>query len=148
MSALHTTIDAAGKFDSPAHAIVTRCEQSGVVLWVEKEGSIKAKGNRETIGAWQPLIKRHKPGVIAVLTERPQPAVDAAYDDATLAEDYSELTLCIVELCELEVYPKESQIRILAARKNLYPFQYAIECAYFRWQVERAKGGVYWNGDF
>lgn len=147
MSAQHTTVDAAGKFDSPAHAIVTRCEQSGVVLWVEKERSIIAKGNRETILAWQPLIKRHKPGVIAVLTDQPQPTIAATYDDATLAEDYRELTFCITELCALEEYSEESRKQMLAAQKNLHPFQYAIECAYFRWQLERARAGVYWNDD-
>ncbi len=147
MSAQRKVVVGAETFDNPATAIVTRCEQSGVILWVEKDGRIKAKGNREAFNAWQTIIKRHKLGVIAVLTEQSQPTIDTAYEDAVLKEDYLELTLCIIELCQLAEFSAESRTRMLAARRNLYPFQYAIECAYFRWQIERAKAGVYWNDD-
>lgn len=37
--------------------------------------------------------------------------------------------------------------RMLTARRNLYPFQYATECAYFRLQVIRARAGTYWHND-
>lgn len=135
--------NAAGKFDTPALAIITRCEQSGVMLRMEGE-HLKAKGNRETIAAWQPMIQRHKPEIMAALDGRPSAAPD---DSATLAADYEELIACIIELCQLAGYADDARERMLEARHKLYPFQYATECAYFRWQVVRAKAGAYWHGD-
>ena len=134
--------DAAGEFDTPALAILARCEQSGVYLRVEGE-HLKAKGNRETIAAWQAMIRRHKPEVIATLAGQPYPPKTTANDSATLAADYKELTACIIELCQLAGYADEAQDRMLAARRNLYPFQYTTECAYFRWQVIRARADEY-----
>lgn len=142
MNAEQVIENAAGQFDTQAKAILTLCEKSGVHLRAEG-GNLKAKGNRELIAAWQAMILRHKPEVIAHLTGKPTEA--AANDSETLAADYAELTACIIELCQLAGYPGETRERWLAARRNLYPFQYAIECAYFRWQVIRAKAGVYWE---
>lgn len=143
MKAQQVIQDAAGKFDTPAMAILARCEVSGLHLRMEGE-QLKAKGNRETIAAWQPMIQRHKPEIIAALDGRPSIAPD---DSATLAADYEELTACIIELCQLAGYADAIRERMLAARCGLYPFQYATECAYFRWQVVRAKAGAYWHGD-
>ncbi len=137
-------IDAAGKFDTPAQAILTRCEQSGVLIRVEGQ-HLKAKGNRETIAAWQAMIQRHKPEVIAALTG--QPATTEADDSAKLAADYAELTACIIDLCQLAGHSADARDRMLAARHALYPFQYSTECAYFRWQVVRAKAGTYWHNN-
>jgi len=134
--------NAAGKFDTPALAILTRCEQSGVLLRVEG-GHLKAKGNRETIAAWQAMLQRHKPELIAALT-----GAESGADFAdTLTADYEELTACIIELCQLAGYSDEARERMLDARGNLYQFQYSTECAYFRWQVIRARAGAYWHND-
>ncbi len=138
--------DVTGEFDTPALAILAGCEQSGVQLRVEGE-HLKAKGNRETIEAWQAMIRRHKPEVIAALTGRPYPTKTAANDSATMAADYQELTACITELCQLAGYADEARERMLEARRNLYPFQYSTECAYFRLQVVRAKTLAYWDKD-
>lgn len=142
MNAQQVIEDAAGKFDTPALAILARCEQSGVQLRMEGE-HLKAKGNRETIAAWQAMIRRHKPEVIAALTGAES---EADFVD-TLAADSEELTACIMELCQLVGYAGEARERMLAARRNLYPFQVAAECAYFRWQVIRARAGAHWNND-
>lgn len=142
MNAQQVIEDATGKFDTPALAILARCEQSGVQLRMEGE-HLKAKGNRETIAAWQAMIRRHKPEVIAALTG----AESEADFVGTLAADSEELTACIMELCQLVGYASEVRERMLAARRNLYPFQVATECAYFRWQVIRARAGAYWNND-
>ncbi|MCR4305129.1 MAG: hypothetical protein NUV63_13065 [Gallionella sp.] len=146
MNARQVIIDAAGKFDTPAQAILTRCEQSGVQLRVEGE-HLKAKGNRETIAAWQAIIQRHKPEIIAALTGQPPTTEAAANDNATLGADYAELTACIIELCRLAGYADDARERMLAARCNLYPYLYATEAAYFRLQVVRARSGAYWDSD-
>ena len=143
MNAEQAIKDAAGKFDTPALAILARCEQSGVQLRVEGGEHLKAKGNRETIAAWQAMIQRHKPEVIAALTG----AESGADFMDTLAADSEELTACIIELCQLAGYADDARERMLAARRSLYPFQIAIECAYFRWQVVRARAGAYWGKD-
>ena len=142
MNAEQVIENAAGKFDTPALAILTRCEQSGVLLRVEGE-HLKAKGNRETIAAWQAMIQRHKPEVIATLAG----AESGADFVDTLAADSEELNACIIELCQLAGYSDEARERMLAARCSLYPFQVAIECAYFRLQVIRARVGAYWHND-
>ncbi len=142
MNARQAIANAAGAFDTPAQAILARCEQSGVMLWMDGE-RLKAKGNRETIASWQPMIQRHKPEIIAALTGA---ELEADFVD-TLAADSEELTACIFELCQLAGYADEVLERMLAARRSLYPFQYAEEAAYFRLQVERAKAGTYWDGD-
>ena len=142
MKAQQVIQDAAGKFDTSALAIVTRCEQSGLHLRMEGK-HLKAKGNRDTIAAWQAMIQRHKPEVIAALTG----AESGADFVDTLAADSEELTACIIELCQLAGYSDEARERILEARRNLYPFQVATECAYFRWQVIRARAGAYWHND-
>ncbi len=139
MNAQQVIENAAAKFDSPAQAILTRCEQSGVQLRVEG-GHLKAKGNRETIAEWQSMIQRHKQEVIAILTGAKS---DADFLD-TLAADDEELTDCIIELCRLAGYPNDARDRILDVRSKLYPFQITTECAYFRWQVIRARAGMYW----
>ncbi|MDP4028521.1 MAG: hypothetical protein Q8P42_06080 [Gallionella sp.] len=132
--------NAAGIFDTPAQAIIARCTQSGVHLRLDGE-SLKAKGDRETIAAWNPMIQRHKPEIIAALTG----AESEADFVNTLAADSEELTACIIELCQLAGYSPETQNRMLEARRNLYPFQYSTECAYFKLQAIRAKAGTYWN---
>lgn len=144
MNAQQVIVDAAGKFDTLAQAILARCEQSGVQLRMEGE-HLKARGNRETIAAWQAMIQRHKPEVIAALTRQPSTTEAATNDSATLAADFAELTDCITELCQLAGYSTEAQERMLAARHALNPYQYATEAAYFRLQVVRAKAGTYWN---
>ena len=136
--------NAAGKFDTPAQAIIKRCAQSGVHLRMDGE-SLKAKGNRETIASWQPMIQRHKPEIIAALSGQPHAA--AANEHLTLGADYSELSACIIELCQIVNYSDEARERMLSAMGNLYPFQYAEEAAYFRLQVARAKAGKYWDGN-
>lgn len=146
MNAHQVIADAAEEFDTPAQAILARCEQSGVQLWVEGE-HLKAKGNRETVASWQDMIRRHKPEVIAALTGQLSTTEAAANDSATLAADYEELTACIIELCRIAKYSDDVRERMLAARCNLYPFQYATECAYFCLQVARAKVGMYWHRD-
>ena len=136
---------AAGKFDTPALAILTRCEQSGVMLRMEGE-HLKAKGNRETIAAWQAMIQRHKREIMAILIGQPS-LKDDTTELATLRADYEELTACISELCQLAGYSDEARDRMLAARCNLYPYLYATEAAYFRLQVVRARSGAYWDSD-
>ncbi len=143
MNVQQVIVDATGKFDTPAQAILTRCKQSGLHLRVEGE-HLKAKGSRETIAAWQGMIQRHKPEVVAALTGKPF-ITEAANDGVTLAADYAELTDCIIELCQLAGYSDDARERMLEARRKLYPFQYATECAYFRWQVIRARAGAYWD---
>lgn len=144
MNARQIINDAAMRFDTPAHAILARCDQSGIQLQVEGE-NLKVKGNREVIAAWQGMIQRHKPGVIAALIEQPSTEETAANDNEILAADYNELTACIIELCQLAGYTDEARERMLEARQNLYPYLYATECAYFRLQVVRAKAGTYWH---
>lgn len=146
MNARFDLINATEDFESPALAIVTRCRQSGVTLWVEKGDHIKAKGSRKIIEAWQAIIKRHKSAVIAVLTGKPLDSKEEMFADEALKADHLELTICIIELCEIVGHSHESRKRILDARKNLYPYQYPIACAYFLWQRERAKAGGYWEG--
>lgn len=136
--------NAAGKFDSTAQAILTRCEQSGVTLRLD-DGHLKAKGDRETIAAWNPIIQRHKPEIIAALSGQSFTPADDAGDLETLAADYAELTACIIELCQIAKYSREVQNRMIEARQNLYPYLYATELAYFRLQVIRAKSGTYWD---
>lgn len=142
MNAAQVIEYAAEKFDTPALAILTRCKQSGVQIRLEGE-HLKAKGNRETIAAWQAMIQRHKPEVIAALTGTKS---EADFVD-TLAADSEELTACIIELCQLAGYSDDVRERMLEARRNLYPFQYSTECAYFRLQVIRARAGAYWHND-
>lgn len=140
MNARQVIVDVAGRFDTTAQAILARCEQTGVILRMEGE-QLKAKGNRETITAWQPMIQRHKPEITTTLCG--QPTTTEA--DDTLLADYEELTSCIIELCQLAGYADDVRERMLAARRNLYPFQIATECVYFRWQVIRARAGAYWH---
>ena len=142
MNAQKLIEDAAGIFGTPAQALLTRCEQSGLHLRVEGE-HLKVKGNGETIAAWQAMIQRHKPEVIAALIGE---NADADFVD-TLAADSEELTASIMELCQLAGYSDEARDRMLAARHNLYPFQIATEAAYFRWQVIRVREGAYWDSD-
>lgn len=144
MNAQKVMVDAAGKFDTSAQAILVRCGQSGVMLRMEGE-HLKAKGNRETIAAWQPMIQRHKTTIIAALTGQPTISEAVTNDSATVAADFAELADCITELCQLAGYSTEAQVRMLAARHALKPYQYATEAAYFRLQVVRAKAGTYWN---
>jgi len=145
MNAAQVIGNAAWKFDTPAQAILACCEQSGLHLRMEGE-HLKAKGNREIIAAWKAIIQRHKPEVIAALTG--QPSIEGAENDsATLAADYTELTACIIELCQLVGYSNEVRERMLAARSNLYPFQYSTECSYFRLQVIRARTDAYYRND-
>ena len=136
--------DAAMWFDTPAHAILARCEQSGIQLGIEGK-NIKAKGNREIIAAWRGMIQRHKSGIIAALTGQPLTEEIAEKDNEILAADYNELTDCIIELCQIAGYSDYARDRMLSARQNLYPFLYASECAYFRLQVILAKTGKYWS---
>lgn len=146
--------NAAGKFETSALAILARCEQSGVTLRMEGD-HLKAKGNREIITAWQAIIGRHKPEIIAALSGSshdgsqfvPQTAEEIAKDKARLLADYEELTACIIELCHVAGYSNDTRDRMLEARQSLYPYLYATECAYFRLQVIRAKSGVYWRSD-
>lgn len=142
MKAQQVIIAAAGKFDTPALAILARCEQSGLHLRMEGE-QLKVKGSREIISAWQAMIQRHKPEVTAALAGKP--SATAANGNEALSADYAELTACIIDLCQLAGYSDEARDRMLAARHNLYPFQYATECAYFRLQVLRAKSKTYWG---
>lgn len=145
MTAQQVIENAAGKFDAPALAILARCEQSGLNLRLD-DGHLKAKGNRETIAAWQAMIQRHKPEIIAALAG--QDRVAQADDDmATLAADYQELTACIIELCQLAGYEDATRDRMLAARQNLPPYLYVTEAAYFRLQTIRARAGAYWHND-
>lgn len=146
MNARKVIADAAGKFDTSALAILSRCAQSGVQLRMEGE-HLKAKGDRDTIAAWQPMIQRHKPEIIAALSGQQFTAADDANDLATLAADYQELTASISELCQLTGYTIEARERMLEARRKLYPFQYSTECAYFRLQVVRAKAGAFCNNN-
>ncbi|MGA8149256.1 MAG: hypothetical protein WB870_17010 [Gallionellaceae bacterium] len=133
-------MEAAGQFHSPALAILARVELSGVHLRLD-DGNLIAKGNRQTITAWQPMIQRHKPEIIAALTGQ----TCHADGDGVLAADYAELTDCIGELCQLVGYADDIRDRMLAALRNLYPVQVASECAYFRLQVIRAGAGTYWQ---
>ena len=142
MNAAQVIENTARSFDTPALAILTHCEQSGLQLRMEGE-HLKAKGSREVIAEWQAMIQRHKPEIIAALTGAES---EADFVD-TLAADYEELTACIIELCQLARYADEVRERMLDARRNLYPFQYSTECAYFRLQVIRARAGAYWHGD-
>jgi hypothetical protein len=136
-------IEEAGRiFETPAQAIIARCEMCGVHLRMEGE-HLKAKGSREIIAEWQAMIQRHKPEIIAALSGV---SSEADFVD-TLAADSEELTACIMELCQLAAYPDEARDRILAARRNLYPFQIATECAYFRCQVIRVRAGTYWSNN-
>jgi len=137
--------NAAGKFDTAAQAILTRCEQSGLQLRVEGE-HLKVKGSRAIIAAWQSMIQRHKPEIIALLSGQNSSQIPDE-DCAMLAADYNELTACIIELCQLAGYPSDVQERMLTARQNLYPYMFATECAYFRLQVIRARARLYWHGD-
>ena len=136
--------NAAGKFNTPARAIIAGCKQSCVTLRLDGD-HFKAKGDRETIAAWSPMIQRHRPEIVAALAGQIFTPADDAGELATLAADYQELTTCIIELCQLAGYTGEARERMLEARQNLYPFQIAIECAYFRLQVTRAKTGTYWD---
>ncbi len=144
MNALQTIADSARRFATPALAILKRCEQSGLQLHVEGD-HLKAKGSREIITSWQRIIQRHKPEIIATLSGLPSTSEHSANDEDTLLADYDELTACIVELCQLAAYEDEARDRMLAARRNLFPSQYAAEAAYFCLQVIRSKAGTYWN---
>jgi hypothetical protein len=140
MNAAQVIEYAAGKFDTPAQAILTYSEQTGVQLRLEEGERLKAKGDREVIAAWQPMIQRHKVEIVAALAGRES---DADFVDALVA-DSEELAACIIELCQLAGYADDARARMLAARDKIYPFHLAIECAYFRLQVIRARAGEYW----
>jgi hypothetical protein len=63
----------------------------------------------------------------------------------TLGTDSQELISLIIELCEIVGYSTEAKDRMLAAYRNLYPYQVSAERDYFRLQVERARSGAYWK---
>lgn len=145
MNARQVIENAAGKFDTPAQAILARCEQSGIQLRLEGE-HLKAKGSSTIIAAWQPMIQRHKSQIIAFLASQ-DPSQYSDEGMEVFSADYKELTECIIELCQLVGYSGEVQEKMLAARENLYPCLYATECSYFRLQVIRAKAGTYWASE-
>ncbi|MGC2048297.1 MAG: hypothetical protein WA635_06780, partial [Gallionella sp.] len=108
MTAEQIILEAAGRFDSTAQAILARCKQSGLSLVVAGE-VLRLNGDKEIIAAWKPTLIRHKPAIIAALTG--QPYASAANELLTLGADYRELTACIVELCQLAGYSTEQRDR-------------------------------------
>lgn len=134
--------NAAGDFDTPAQAIITRCKQTGVQLRVDGE-RLTAKGNSEVIAEWGPIISRHKPAIIAELTGQEFDA-DVHCNNKTMAADHADLIASVIELCQIAGYSKEDQERMLEASRKLAPYLVTTECVYFRWQAIRAKAKN-WN---
>lgn len=64
-----------------------------------------------------------------------------------LTRDYADLKMFIAELCRIVRYTEDARVNMLAACRNLYPFQVSAERDYFRLQVERAMEDRYWTGD-
>lgn len=62
----------------------------------------------------------------------------------TLEADDTELKTLIVELCRISGHTEDAQAKMLAACRNLYPFQVSEQRDHFRRQVEMATAGKYW----
>jgi len=62
----------------------------------------------------------------------------------TLEADDSELKAFIAELCRFAGHTEDDQAKMLAACRNLYPFQVSEQRDHFRRQVEMATAGKYW----
>ncbi len=61
-------------------AIIRRAQEDGVTLVLSAAGTIKATGNGNAVNRWIPLIREHKPGVVAALQQ-------AAYDNTDTLSD-------------------------------------------------------------
>ena len=63
--------------------IIEQAAADGVRLALSPAGTIKATGNGDAVNRWLPLIREHKPGVLAALQEAanddtlPDPAAEA-----------------------------------------------------------------------
>ncbi len=63
-------------------AIIKKAAAEGVVLTPTPAGTIKATGSGDAVNRWLPLIREHKPGILAALQEPandslPNPAAEA-----------------------------------------------------------------------
>jgi hypothetical protein len=50
-------------------AIIRQCTVDGVELALSPTGTIKATGDGATVNHWLPLIREHKPSILAALRE-------------------------------------------------------------------------------
>lgn len=62
--------------------IIKQAQAEGVTLALSPAGNIKATGEQTAVTRWLPLIREHKPGILAVLQDAvndplPDPAVEA-----------------------------------------------------------------------
>lgn len=48
---------------------VRRCRRDGVRLFLTQTGTVKMRGEQSVIDRWLPVIREHKPAVIALLGE-------------------------------------------------------------------------------
>ncbi len=73
-------------------AIIKEATADGVNLTLSGTGTIKASGDQAAINRWVPILREHKPGILAVLIESGAelftftPPGDQANDDEALQE--------------------------------------------------------------
>lgn len=126
-----------------AAQIIQSCDFDGVRLAITPEGGLHYSGDPETVREWLPILRANKAAILEEL--RRMPLLKLTEIDPATA--YAELTANIHELCRIAGYSDEARERMLSAMRNLHPYRYAEEAAYFRLQVERAKAGTYWDGN-
>lgn len=124
-----------------AAQIINSCDFDGVRLALTPEGGLHYSGNPEVVREWLPVLRANKAAILEEL--RINPLLRLTEIDPAVA--FAELTANINELCRIANYSDEARERMLSAMRNLHPFRYAEEAAYFRLQVERAKAGTYWT---
>lgn len=58
--------------------IFERIAADGVRLVLTPRGTLKATGDQQAVNRWLPVIKEHKPGIVAVLQQREHVTVEPA----------------------------------------------------------------------
>ena len=53
-------------------SILNQSAADGVILSLSASGTLKANGNQEYVDKWLPLIRDHKPALVALLSSTPQ----------------------------------------------------------------------------
>jgi hypothetical protein len=87
-------------------------------------------------------IRQSKDEILAALLSEAKPdCID------TLATDSSELKSLIAELCRIVGHTEEATADMLAAYRNVYPFQVSAHRDYFKRLVELATAGRYWTSN-
>ena len=61
-------------------AIIKDAAAEGVMLALTPAGTINARGNGDAVNRWLPLIREHKPGIVAALQRVNEPLPDPAME--------------------------------------------------------------------